>query len=138
MSAQNVDLVRHSLEAFARGDFDTAFANCSSNVEWVPAADEPDVRTYRGVAGLRDFAASAADPWSNRFDDVVEFRDFIDCGSWIVVPWTAQLRGRGSGILMDVAETYAVWVQDLTIMRVEEYRTTDQALAAVRARTETV
>jgi ketosteroid isomerase-like protein len=134
MSAQNVELVRRSVEAFARGDFETAFASHSPDVEWVPSADEPDVSTYRGVAGLHEFAASAAEPWANRFDDVMEFEEFIDCGDWVVVPWTARLRGRGSGILVEVAETYAVRVEGLEIVRVEEYRTREEALEAVQAR----
>jgi len=134
MSAENVDVVRRSLEAFARGDFETAFASHSDDVEWVPSADEPDVSTYRGLAGVHDFAASAAEPWSNRFDDVMEFADFIDCGDWVVVPWTARLRGRGSGMLVEVFETYAVHVRGLKIVRVEEYRTREEALQTVQSR----
>lgn len=60
--------------------------------------------------------------------------DFIDCGAWVVVPWTAWLRGRGSAIPVDVSETYAVRGRGRQIVRVEEYRTREQALEAVRRR----
>ena len=70
----------------------------------------------------------------------MRFEDFIDCGDWVVAPWSARLHGHGSGIEMDVWETYAVLVEDGRITRVDEYRTVEQALEAVgggRARIET-
>ena len=64
----------------------------------------------------------------------MRFEDFIDLGDWVVVPWTARLRGRSSGIEVDVSETYAVRVEDGRIVRVDEYRTTEEAIEAVRPR----
>jgi hypothetical protein len=37
-------------------------------------------------------------------------------------------------MLVDVRETYAVCVREMEVVRVEEYRTTEQALEAVRPR----
>jgi ketosteroid isomerase-like protein len=131
VSSANVDLVRSSFEAFGRGDFDRAFAVYDPAVEWHTADDEPDSHTYRGIPSLRRFVAHLADPWTNRFGPAVSFDDFIDCGDWVVAPWSACLHGHGSGIEIDVSETYAVLVQDGRITRVDEYRTVDQALEAV-------
>ena len=131
MSQPNVELVRASFEAFARGDFDAAFADYDPAVEWHTADDEPDSRTYRGVDELRGFVAHIADPWTNRFDGAVRYEDFIDCGDWVVVPWHARFHGHGSGIEIDMSETYAVEVRDGRIVRVEEYRTVEEALKAV-------
>ena len=122
-------MVRHSLEAFARGDFDAAFAAHGPDTEWRTAADEPDQRTYRGIDELRTFAESLEELWEDRFADTMRFGDFIDRGDWVVVPWSARIRGRGSGIPVDVRETYAVKVRDGRIVRVEEYRQVEQALA---------
>ena len=77
--------------------------------------------------------AHLAEPWTDRFGPAVKFEDFIDCGDWVVAPWSARLHGHGSGIEMDVSETYAVLVEDGRIKRVEEYRTVEQALEAVGA-----
>ena len=134
MSRANVDLVRESFEAFGRGDFEEAFARYDAAVEWCTATDEPDQNTYIGVPALRRFVAYLADPWSDRFGQAVEWEDFIDCGDWIVVPWSATLHGHGSGIEIEVFETYAVLVRDGRITRVDEYRTVEQALAAVGSR----
>jgi ketosteroid isomerase-like protein len=131
VSQQNVDLVRASFEAFGRGDFNAAFAVYDPSAEWQTAEDEPDSRTYTGVPELRAFVAHLADPWTDRFGQAVRFEDFIDCGDWVVAPWSGRLHGHGSGIEIEVSETYAVQVCDGRIVRVEEYRTVEEALEAV-------
>ena len=123
MSRANVDLVRASFEAFGRGDFDSAFAAFDEEVEWKTADDEPDAQVLHGRRELGAFVRHLADPWSDRFGSAIEFTDFIDCGDWVVAPWTAQLHGHGSGIEIEVFETYAVLVCDGCIRRVDEYRT---------------
>ena len=131
--SENVELVRHSLEAFGRGDFDTAFAVHDANTEWHTAGDEPDQQVYRGIAALDRFVESLREPWEDRFEGVMEFEDFIERGDWVVVPWSARLRGRGSGIAVDIRETYAVQVRDGSIVRVEEYRHVEDALRRLDA-----
>jgi uncharacterized protein len=134
MAPENVEVVRRSFEAFARGDFETAFAAHDASIEWCTAADEPDQQTYRGIAGLRSLVGSLADPWEDRFGQLMEFEGFIDRGDWVLVPWSARLQGKGSGISVEVRETYAVRVQGGKIVRVEEYRSKEQALQAVELR----
>ena len=126
--SENVELVRRSLQAFGRGDFDAAFAAHDAETEWHTAADEPDPQVYRGIAGLDRLVDGIEEPWEDRFDGVMRFEDFIERGDWVIVPWSARFRGRGSGIAVDVRETYAVRVRDGRIVRVEEYRHVDQAL----------
>jgi ketosteroid isomerase-like protein len=134
VSAENVEIVRRSMEAFASGDLDAFLAAHHPDTEWRTAADEPNPETVRGHDGLRRFAAEIGEAWAGRFDDVMEFEDFIDLEDWVVVPWTARLRGRSSGIEVEVNETYAVRVEDGRIVRVEEYRTRDEAIGAVQAK----
>jgi ketosteroid isomerase-like protein len=129
-----VEIVRRSVQAFARGDLDAFLEAHHPEVEWRTAADEPNPRTYRGCDSLRSFAADISEVWADRFDDAMVFEGFIDLGDWVVVPWTARLRGRSSGIPVDVSETYAVRVQDGRIVRVDEYRTKEEAIEAVRSR----
>ena len=134
VSRANVEVVRSSFEAFGRGDFDQAFAVYDPEARWHTADDEPDCRTYVGLPALRRVVAHLAEPWTDRFGPAVRFEDFIDCGDWVVAPWRARLHGHGSGIEMDVSETYAVLVEDGRITRVDEYRTVEQALEAVGGR----
>jgi ketosteroid isomerase-like protein len=130
-SVSNVQLVRSSLEAFGRGDFDAAFKAFDQDVEWRTAEDEPDTHTYIGVPAVRRFVEHLADPWTDRFGPAIEFDDFIDCGDWVVAPWSGQVHGHGSGIEIKISETYAVLVGDGRIVRVVEYRTVEEALDAV-------
>jgi ketosteroid isomerase-like protein len=132
VSAETVELVRRSFEALARGDLETFFAAHAPEIVWTTGADEPDPQTYRGAEGMRRFTADSAEAWANRFDDAVNFGEPIDLGDWVVVPWTAMLEGRASGVAVEVHETYAVRVADGRIVRVEEYRTTEEALEACR------
>ena len=131
MSQENVEVVRSSFEAFARGDFGTAFSSYDPSTEWCPAVDEPDQQTHRGIAELEALVESLAEPWVDRFGDTMVFEGFIDGGDWVVVPWSARVRGRGSGISIEISETYAVRVHAGRIVRVDEYRTKQQALEAV-------
>ena len=119
MSAENVELVRRSLEAFARGDLDTFFAAHDPDIEWTTGADEPDPQTYRGAEGMRRFTADTSEAWVNRLAGAVRFTDFID---------------RGDGAVVEVYETYAIRVKDGRIVRVDEYRTTEEALEACEHR----
>ena len=132
MSAENVEIVRRSMEAFASGDLDAFLAAHHPDTEWRTAADEPNPETFHGCDGVRRFAAEINEAWADRFDDVMEFKDFIDLGDWVVVPWTARLKGRRSGIEVEVSETYAVRVEEGLIVRVNEYRTRDEAIEAAR------
>jgi ketosteroid isomerase-like protein len=132
LSAKNVEIVRRSMEAFARGDLDAFLAAHHPDTEWKTAADEPNPETYRGRDDLRRFATEISEAWLDRFDDVTEFEAFIDLGDWVVVPWTARVHGRGSGIQIDLSETYAVRVEDGRIVRVDEYRTREEAIEAVQ------
>ncbi len=133
LSAQHVEVVRRAFAAFARGDLDTFQLALAPGVEWTTGADEPDQRTYRGAEGIAVLAAEHGGPWEDRFDDVTEFEELVDLGDWVVVPWVARVRGRGSGIPMEIHETYAVRVEGGLIVRVDEYRTKQEALDALAA-----
>lgn len=133
MSEENLDVVRRSFEALVSGDFETAFASFDPHAEWATAEDEPDARTYYGLERVRRLVASFAEPWADRFDRAVLPVEYIDLGDWIVVPTSGRLHGRGSGIEMDIRETYAVRLRGGRIIRVEEYRTREQALEAVQS-----
>ena len=133
MSAENVAVVRRSFEALARGELEIFFAALDPGIEWTTGADEPDPRTYHGLEGMRRFTADTSEAWVNRFDGAVTFKEFIDLGDWVVVPWTAKLEGRASHLAIEVYETYAVRAEDGRIVEVVEYRTTEEALEACGA-----
>jgi ketosteroid isomerase-like protein len=131
VSAANVEIVRRSFEALVQGDFEEAFAAHAQDTRWTRADDEPETEPYLGIEGLRRLVVEVAEPWSDRFERAIEPQDYLDHGDWVVVPVTGRLHGRGSGVAVDVIETYAVQLRDGKIVRVDEYRTTEEALKAV-------
>jgi ketosteroid isomerase-like protein len=53
MSQENIEIVRRSVEAFARNDWDDAVSNFDPDVEWVEMPSlGPDASTYRGTEEL--------------------------------------------------------------------------------------
>ena len=136
MSERSLEVVRRSFEAFVSGDFDTAFASFDPDAEWTTAEDEPDSRTHRGIGEVTRWARGLAEPWADRFERTVVPEGYIEFGDWVVVPTRGVLHGRGSGVEVEIEETYAVRVRGGAIVRVEEYRTREQALEAVRVSTE--
>src|SRR5215218_7387274 len=97
MSERNLEVVRRSIEAFASGDFDAAFASFDPRAEWRTADDEPDSRTYRGIDEVRRFVSALPEPWTHRFDRTVLPEQYIDLEDWVVVPTSGVVHGRGSG-----------------------------------------
>ena len=95
------------------------------------ALDEPDRQTWRGIEGLHEFVGEISELWLDRFRGGQRFEDFIDLGDWVVVPWSARFRGKISGVEVPVQETYAVLVTRGRIVRVQEYRTKEEALKAL-------
>jgi ketosteroid isomerase-like protein len=134
VSQENVEVARRSFEAFARGDFETAFEAHAADTEWQTAPDEPDSQTYRGIEGMHTLVAALGELWIDRFDGQQQFEELIDLGDWVVAPWTARLRGRTSGAEVLANETYAALLRGGKIVRVEEHRTKEEALEAVGRR----
>ena len=58
MAAENVELVRKALEAFATGGVEAALPFLSPGVAWYPTDRWLDARAYRGHDGMRELAAS--------------------------------------------------------------------------------
>ena len=124
-----MEVAKRAIDAFNRGDMDEAFALLDPNVRWTTADDEPDPQTYVGHEGVRQLIASLLDIWEQGF--TVKAHEFIDLGDIVVMPFTAPVQARGSGVALDADETHVFTVHNGKIVRVREYRTRDDALKAV-------
>src|SRR5947199_8504102 len=129
MSQETVEIAKRAVDAFNRGDMDEAFALFDPNVRWTTADDEPDPQTYVGHEGVRQLIASLLDIWEQGF--TMKAHEFIDLGDVVVVPFTAHVAGRGSGVALEAEETHVFTIHDSKIVCVREYRTRDEALKAV-------
>jgi ketosteroid isomerase-like protein len=128
MSQENVELVRRAFDAYNRRDRDTlqALHHPDIEVDW-SASPGPESRIYRGQEQAADFY----DDFLDMFERVHLVPErFIDAGDAVVVPNSAELRGR-DGIQTVARSTWVYEVRGGRIVRVRFYRATADALEAV-------
>lgn len=103
----NLDAVRRSYEAFARGDLDGVVADMDPEIEWHQAQGLPHGGLYRGLAEVR---AAIFDPlaaeWWEEFG--AEPDELLDAGEEVVV--IGRYRGRAKGTAKELDVPYVhVW-----------------------------
>jgi ketosteroid isomerase-like protein len=103
----NVDVVRRSYEAFARGEMDAVVADMADDIEWQQAQGLPHGGTYRGLAAVR---ANVFDPldrdWWSAFAALPE--ELLDAGDEVVVLGRYRGEARATGKRLDVPFVH-VW-----------------------------
>jgi ketosteroid isomerase-like protein len=128
MSKQSVDVVRHSLDAYARRDVEALRALTHVDIEldwsrslgWLAGAYRGFDQTIRFYEGYFD-----------AFEEIVIQADcFIHAGEHVVVPNVAHQTGR-DGIRVSARSTIVFTVRDGKLARICLYQGTDEALAAV-------
>jgi uncharacterized protein len=132
MSRENVELVRQMYDAFAARGPEAVREYLDADIEWLPPADAPTAGTYRGLDEVR---AELSD-WTGQFVDYAwEPRDFIPAprGRVVVV---GQQHGRGqlSGVEVEAGEVHVWTVQEGKAIRLEMFRSAEEAFAAVGLR----
>jgi ketosteroid isomerase-like protein len=127
MTDDNVRIVRQLLAAWEVRDDEAGRALLDPEIEWHPAADEPETETLHGIAEVERLL----DQWVESFDDLrVEPREFIAANDCVVVPLRVTGRLRGSDSEVAIEETHVYRVRDGRIAEVWDFRTTEEAMAA--------
>src|ERR687891_2063731 len=106
MSAENVELVRRLYEAVARHDFAAVLAMYDPDVEFDFSrvgtgywGDVTQQRVYRGHEGLRQIFGAWLEAWDS-VEDALE--EVIDAGEQVVSVATSRMRGRASGLQVEL------------------------------------
>jgi ketosteroid isomerase-like protein len=86
--------------------------------------------TYRGRDGLRRYYEERAEAFGG---GEVHVRSCESVGDAVVVSARSTARGRGSGVNLEEEITLVYWVQDGKAVRLEAFRSRDEALEAARA-----
>ncbi len=103
----NVDAVRRSYEAFARGDLDGVVADMHEEIEWHQAQGLPHGGFYRGLAEVRQAIFEPLDEeWWDEFS--ADPSEFLDAGADVIVLGRYRGRAKGSGKPLDVPFAH-VW-----------------------------
>ena len=127
MSQENVEIVKRSIDACMRGDWESAFRDVAPNFEldWSRTIG-PVPGVYRGEEAQRvliDFL----DSWQSVR---VEAREFIEEDEHVVVPTTEHFVGR-DGIGVQARNTWTWTIRDGMIVRTCLYQDKQEALNAV-------
>jgi ketosteroid isomerase-like protein len=124
ISEQNVEIVKASIDAVDRGDWDAAFQDAAPGFEYDFSRA---VGPWRGVFGLdqvrrlwEEFAAS----WESFR---VEPHEFIEVGDHVVLPGTGHMVGR-DGIEVEARLTLVSTIRNGAIERMVTYQSRQDAL----------
>jgi ketosteroid isomerase-like protein len=132
MSQENVEIVRRSVEALARNDWDTFLAGFDSDVEWVEIASlGPDAAAYTGTEELRDAVQSWTQKWT---EYEVEVSRYAQAGDDVIVLSRERGRGTVSGVEVERAPGAVFTLQDGKVVRVRLYGNWSEALEAAGLR----
>jgi ketosteroid isomerase-like protein len=103
----NVQIVRRSYEAFARGDMDAVLADMDEGIEWQQAQGLPHGGTYHGISEVKAnvFAPLDRDWWSE-FSAAPD--ELLDAGDEVVVLGRYRGTAKETGKQLDVPFVH-VW-----------------------------
>jgi ketosteroid isomerase-like protein len=129
MARENVEVVWRLLEARKRDDLPAALACLDPDLEWIPlrAATEG---AYRGHQGFEKFIADTDENFET-FEPHFELREV---GERVLAWGTISVRGKGSGIEMDVPIGGVFDFRNGKIARWQDFGSKEKALEAVGLR----
>jgi ketosteroid isomerase-like protein len=126
MSQENVEIVRHIVDGWARGDFSET-DGFHPDVEF-ELVDWPERARAQGMDAMRRTWYATLSAWDDYRSPAV---DFIESGPHVVVTVHLHARGKTSGAVVD-ADTAAVFTMDAgKVVRLALYWDRTKALEAV-------
>jgi uncharacterized protein len=126
MSEENVEIVRDSIEAYNRRDFDTAVQSFDTEIEWLfpPFLAAESCRGPEEIRRLWEGLEEA-------FEDFqLEPQEFVDAGDHVVVRSHFHGRGKESGVETEGRMHSVTALRDGRIVRIEYFNDWADALEA--------
>jgi ketosteroid isomerase-like protein len=126
MPGSNTDLVRRIYDEF-NSTLELPRWALREDVEWQPPADEPDNAARQGADAVAEYVRD----WASTFDDYrCDLDELIEREGCVVA--AVHLHGRigesGAPLSIPLAQVWTI--RDGEVIRVHEYRTKAEALAA--------
>ena len=126
MSPGAIEIVRHSCEAAARGDLESAMSVLDPGVEVVDT-DIPDAGNYRGRDGYLRWVSQWSESWSAFSLEGFEYQQSPD--GRVVVLFDLHATGKGSGVELMRKDAMVCTVGDGTITHIVYFNDQAHALA---------
>ena len=132
VSARNVEIVRRSMEAFARGDIESVLRLCDEDILVMQPLEMPGAAPLlRGHAGVLESIAA----WPEQWDDYrVEILRTIDTGDHVVATVHSTGRGKSTGIPVETEATMVFAIRQGKIAEWRVFMREGEALEAMRLR----
>ena len=127
MSQQNVEAVRAIYEYWGRGDFRATADKVAPDFEWKQVHGVVEPGSHVGA----DASRALRSIFEVYADFRIEAEEYVDAGDTIVVVARAHGTARGSGMHMEQRSAQAWTVRDGKPVRIEQYRSREEALTAV-------
>jgi ketosteroid isomerase-like protein len=129
MSEENVEVVRETVDAVNRRDFDALQALLRADVEWDDMEGWPGIRgVYHGPAGVREWWDAVLEVWESVHAEVKEITEGNGGRVFLGVSGTAL--GKGSGAETEGRGWYVLWLVDGKIARWKLFLDRSEALEA--------
>jgi ketosteroid isomerase-like protein len=127
MSAENIEIVRRSIEATVRGDIEAAAADHHPDIE-IDDHDLFDAGLYKGHAAYLRWLAQ----WNESFATwrIEDLKLAATPGDQVVATFVMVVTGSGSGIEMKRADALVCGLSDGKIVKMGYYNDQAQALTA--------
>ncbi|HEX3317758.1 MAG TPA: nuclear transport factor 2 family protein [Solirubrobacteraceae bacterium] len=127
MSARNVTVVQEALRHLNETG-EPARHLYSPDLTFTTRGELGGGRTYSGHEGLEQGLALFRQVWDRGV--TLELREVVDEGDVVVVVVRAHVAATGASGPLEAEESWATWVRDGLITRVEQYGTRDEAMRA--------
>ena len=128
MSKENVEIVRKSLEAFARGDIEEMLSYVDPEGELHSAIiGGAEGNVFRGRDGFRKWYAESMASFEELKTELTEYRDL---GNRVVAFGHIHARGRESGVVIDSPTGWVFTVRRGKLVRADGFLNPADALEA--------
>src|SRR5438445_8239767 len=128
MSRENLEVVRHLIEAWNQRDGDLAGTYLDSDVEWAPAGPAAVERTvYRGRDECARGFAAVWETWDEFHFTETEVRDLGDSILWL---GHVQMRGKSSHVELDQEFAHHVVLFGGKVVRTHAFLSWREAIEA--------
>ena len=132
MSEENVELVRDSLDAYARGDLEKVVSHVSPEGELHSAIiSGAEGNVYRGHEGVRRWYAETFETFEEVRIEVSEIRDL---GARVLVLGQLKAVGRESGVKVDSPTGWIYTISRGMLVKIEGFLSHADALEAAGLR----
>jgi ketosteroid isomerase-like protein len=131
MSEENVEIVRRSFAAYARGDIEETLTYIDpEGVLQSAIIGGAEGNVYRGHDGFRTWHAETEAAFEELTTELMEFRDL---GDRVLGLGHVHARGRESGLELDSETGWIFTLRDGKVVKAEGFLSIDKALAAAGA-----